>query len=133
MNDAEGGWNWIGEQVALAAHEALLAEFGGPAGVRDANLLGSALARPRNLAAYGAPDAAALAAAYAYGLMRNHPFVDGNKRTAFTLAIVFLLDNGWAFTGDDVDAISTMLSVAAGEMDEEPLAAWFRDHVRLVE
>ena len=123
-------WNWIGEDVALAAHETLLAEFGGPSGARDMNLLGSALARPRNLAAYGSPDIATLAAAYAYGLMRNHPFIDGNKRTGFAIAIVFLLDNGSAFVGTDLETVETMLAVAAGEMTEDALAAWFRDRTQ---
>jgi death on curing protein len=122
-------WNWIGEEVALAAHDALLAEFGGLAGIRDHNALGSALARPRNLAAYGEPDAAALGAAYAYGLIRNHPFSDGNKRTAYTLALVFLLDNGSVFTGTDVESVTTMLAVAAGEMTEDDLAIWFRERL----
>jgi death-on-curing protein len=123
-------WRWIEEDICLAAHQALLAEFGGPVGVRDTNALGSALARPRNLAAYGEPDISALAAAYAYGVMRNHPFVDGNKRTGFAIALVFLLDNGSEFIGTDVDAIVTMLAVAAGEMSDEALAARFRNRIR---
>jgi death-on-curing protein len=129
MNDDES-WNWIEEDVALAAHDALVAEFGGLAGVRDLTLLQSALARPRNLLAYGSPDAAALAAAYAFGLLRDHPFADGNKRTGYALAIVFLLDNGLAFTGADIESVETMLRVAAGTMHEAELAAWFRARVQ---
>jgi death-on-curing protein len=129
MNDDQN-WNWIDEDVALAAHDALVAEFGGLAGVRDLNLLQPALAGPRNLNAYGSPDAAAPAAAYAFGLLRNHPFSDGNKRSGYTLAIVFLLDNGLAFTGADIESVETMLRVAAGTMNEEDLAAWFRVRVQ---
>jgi death on curing protein len=129
MNDDQS-WNWIDEGVALAAHDALVAEFGGLAGVRDLTLLQSALARPRNLLAYGSPDAAALAAAYAFGLLRNHPFADGNKRTGYALAIVFLLDNGLAFTGADIESVETILRVAAGTMHEAELAAWFRARVQ---
>lgn len=126
---SDDDWAWIGEDVALAAHEALLAEFGGPAGIRDRNALGSALARPRHLAAYGAPDAAALTAAYAFGLIRNHPFTDGNKRTGYALALVFLLDNGLAFKGTDIESVQTILALAAGEVSEAELAAWFRARV----
>jgi death-on-curing protein len=129
VNDDQS-WNWIDEAVAIAAHDALLAGFGGLAGVRDLNLLQSALARPRNLVGYETPDAAALAAAYAFGLLRNHPFADGNKRTGYTLAIVFLLDNGFAFTGTDIESVETVLRAAAGSMDEAELAAWFRDRIQ---
>jgi death-on-curing protein len=126
VTEADHEWNWIDEDVALAAHDALLAEFGGLAGARDINAMQSALARPRNLAAYGSPDAAALAAAYAFGLSRNHPFCDGSKRTGYALAIVFLLDNGFFFTGSDIESVEAMLAVAAGTMGEDDLAAWFR-------
>jgi len=130
MTGTDPGWNWIDEDVALAAHDAMLAEFGGLAGIRDLNAMQSALARPRDLVAYDSPDAAAFAAAYAYGLSRNHPFSDGNKRTGYALAIVFLLDNGLSFTGSDVESVETMLVVAAGTMSEDELAAWFRARVR---
>jgi death-on-curing protein len=93
-------------------------------------LMQSALARPRNVATYGEPDAAALAAAYAYGLARNHPFQDGNKRTAFVVALVFLLVNGWVFTAPDAEAVAVILNLAAGEIDEKGLADWFRVHIR---
>jgi death on curing protein len=129
VNDDQS-WNWIEQDVALAAHDALVAEFGGLAGVRDLTLLQSALARPRNLLAYGSPDATALAAAYAFGLLRNHPFADGNKRSGYALAIVFLLDNGLAFTGADIESVETILRVAAGTMHEAELAAWFRARVQ---
>lgn len=131
MTEDASGWNRVGEAVALAVHDELLAEFGGSAGVRDSNLLGSALARPRNLAGYGSPDAAALAAAYAFGLTRNHPFVDGNKRTAYAIALVFLMDNGCSFIGTDVELVEIMLAAAAGEITEDALAVWFRDRIKL--
>jgi death on curing protein len=130
VTGADRDWNWIDEDVALAAHDAMLAEFGGLAGTRGLNAMQSALARPRDLAACGAPDAVALAAAYAYGLLRNHPFSDGNKRTGYALAIVFLLDNGLSFTGSDIESIETMLAVAAGAMSEDDLAVWFRERLR---
>jgi len=119
-------WNWIGEDVALATHDVLLAEFGGLPGVRDLNFLQSALARPQHLLAYGSPDPAALAAAYAYGIVRNHPFADGNKRTGYALALAFLLDNGWIFTGTDIESIEMMWALAAGGVSEDALAGWFR-------
>jgi death-on-curing protein len=90
----------------------------------------SALHRPQNLAAYGAPDIADLAAAYAYGISRNHGFLDGNKRTAFVVAYVFLLDHGYELMASDQDTVSTMLAVAAGEMSEVELAVWFRGYIR---
>ena len=130
MTSADHDWNWIDEDVSLAAHDAMLAEFGGLAGIRDLNAMQSALARPRNLAACGSPDAVALAAAYAYGFLRNHPFSDGNKRTGYALAIVFLLDNGSSFMGSDVESVEAMLAVAAGTMSEDDLAAWFRGRLR---
>lgn len=123
------GWNWIGEEVALAAHDALLAEFGGGAGVRDLGALQSALARKLNLAAYGSPGAAELAAAYAYGIVRNHPFTDGNKRTGFSLALVFLLDNGFDFSGNDVESVETMLELAESTLSEAQMAEWLRARI----
>jgi len=120
-------WVWIDPEVILAVHEEQLAEHGGGAGVRDAGLMESALAKPVNLAAYGDPDAADLAAAYGFGLARNHPFVDGNKRTAFVAVELFLALNGWTLTASDADCVMTMLSLAAGELDEATFAAWLRD------
>jgi len=119
-------WRWVAEAVVFAIHDAQLAEHGGMAGVRDRTPVESALARPLNLAALGAPDAADLAAAYAYGICRNHGFVDGNKRTAYVVAYVFLLDNGFELAATDAESVATMLALAAGEMPEPELAAWFR-------
>jgi death-on-curing protein len=119
-------WTWIEESVVWAVHEAQLAEHGGLAGVRDAGLLASALARPINLAAYDAPDAAALAAAYAFGIARNHPFLDGNKRTAFVCAELFLALNGSTLLADDASCVSIMLALAGAELPEADFAAWLR-------
>ena len=99
-------------------------------GVRDRGAIESALARPLNLAGYGTPDAAALAAAYAYGLARNHGFLDGNERTAWVVARLFLADNGLSFAFDPLDAIRTMEGVAAGRIDEAALADWFRRRIK---
>ena len=123
-------WLWLEEPVALAIHDRQLALNGGPPGLRDPGALASALARPKNLAAYGEPDAPALAAAYAFGIARNHAFVDGNKRTAWMLARLFLRDNGVKITFDKRDAIRIMLSLAAGEISEDELADWFRERVQ---
>jgi death-on-curing protein len=122
-------WIWIGIDLTLALHDRQLAEHGGPAGVRDAGLLESALARPVNLAAYGDPDAAALAASYAFGIARNHAFIDGNKRTAWVLARLFLKANGVEIEFDKADAIRAVMALAAGELSEEELAQWFRDRI----
>ena len=119
---------WIEESVVWAIHEAQLAEHGGSAGVRDAGLLQSALARPQNLTAYGDPDLAGCAAAYGYGIARNRPFIDGNKRTAFVCAELFLALNGHTLTADDADCVTTMLAVAAGDIEEAAFAAWLRAH-----
>ena len=121
-----GPWTWIQPAVLLAVHDEQIAEHGGPAGLRDAALLESALARPQQLAAYGQPDVAALAAAYGFGLARNHPFVDGNKRTAFIAIELFLALNGHEMRATDVDCVSTMLALAAGELSEDALTAWIR-------
>ena len=120
---------WIGLHVALAIHERQLAEHGGGVGVRDEGLLESALSRPVNAWHYGDPDAADLAAAYAYAVARNHPFVDGNKRTAWVLARLFLRLNHVSLHFDPADAIRTMLALAAGELSEGELAAWFRARI----
>jgi death-on-curing protein len=113
----------------LAAHDRQLAEHGGPQGLRNVGGLESALARAPNLAAYGEPDAAALAAAYAAGIARNHPFVDGNKRTAWIAARLFLRINGIRLSYDHEDATRVMLALAAGEISEDELAEWFRERV----
>jgi len=123
-------WTWVLESVALAIHEAQLAEHGGISGVRDAGLLSSAMARPQNLAAYGdRPDATDLATAYAFGLSRNHPFLDGNKRTAFVVMELFLNLNGWTLKADEAECISTMLSLGAGDLPEKNLATWLRSQM----
>jgi death-on-curing protein len=123
-------WRWLNSTLIYAIHDRQLAEHGGPDGIRDKGLVESALARPQNLAAYESPDAADLAAAYAYGLARNHGFVDGNKRTAWIAARVFLADQGLLLGFEKVDAVSTMEKVAAGTLTEPELASWFRDRLR---
>lgn len=122
-------WIWVDLAVALAAHDEQLAEHGGARGVRDRNMLESAMARPLNLVAYGDPDAAELAASYAFGIARNHPFVDGNKRTAAVVSETFLVLNGYQLGCDDVELVTTFLSLAAGELNVEALAGWFRSHL----
>lgn len=117
---------WLLRETVLAAHERLLSEFGGASGIRDAGLLDSALARPDNLFAYGKPDVFRMAAAYAYGIVKNHPFVDGNKRTGFTAAIVFLELNGKTFVASEADATIQTLALAAGDLDESGYAAWLK-------
>jgi death-on-curing protein len=120
---------WLSEQVALAIHDRQLAEHGGPSGVRDGGALASALARPINRWAYGDDDRCALAAAYAFGIARNHPFTDGNKRTAWVVARLFLRKNGVSLDFAEHEAIATVLALAAGELPEDELADWFRQHL----
>ncbi len=120
-------WIWIDARAIVAIHDEQLAEHGG-GGLRDRGLLESELARPVNLAAYESPDIAALAAGYAVGLAKNHPFVDGNKRTAFVAMELFLYLNGYELLVDDAQCVLTMLAVAAGEIDEAALAEWIRWH-----
>ena len=122
-------WVWIATEVALAAHAEQLAEHGGGDGIRDAGMLDSAMARPQNLAQYGDPDAAALAAAYAYGIARNHPFTDGNKRTAAVVSETFLMLNGYALGATDAEVVVAFVALAAGELGEDELADWFRQHL----
>jgi death-on-curing protein len=123
-------WIWVVDSVVLAIHESQLSEHGGAAGIRDEGLLASALARPRNLEAYGEDvDAAALAASYAFGIARNHPFFDGNKRTAFVVMELFLNLNGWYLEASDAVCISMMQTLAAGSLSEEMLAKWLRGHI----
>lgn len=128
MNQA--GWVWLDADVLRAVHEEQLAEHGGAAGTRDEGLFESALARPRHLLAYGDPDAADLAAAYGFGIARNHPFVDGDKRTAFVAAELFLDLNGFELEAGDAECVLTMLAVAAGQMGETAFAHWLRQHSR---
>lgn len=121
-------WHWIDKQALLLLHDESLAEHGGSAGIRDEGLLDSALARPLNLEAYGEPDFADLAASYAIGLAKNHPFVDGNKRAAFLATGLFLYLNGYRLSVSQADATLTMLAVAASEIDEAAFAEWLRRH-----
>jgi death-on-curing protein len=124
-------WIWLEFEVVLALHEEHLAGHGGHAGARDEGLLASALDRPRNEAAYDPDiDAAGLAAAYAFGLARNHPFVDGNKRTALAAAESFLGLNGFESLATDAECVTTFLALAAGEISERALADWFRKKIR---
>jgi death on curing protein len=119
-------WRWISPAFVGLIHNQQIARFGGGSGLRDEGLLLSALARPENLAAYGDPDVADLAASYAFGIARNHPFVDGNKRTALVTAAVFLLENGHELIAPETEAVLTILALAAGELSEEALADWIR-------
>lgn len=125
---ANQDWVWIAPNTVQAVHEEQLREHGGAAGVRDPGLLDSALNRPQHLAAYGAPDVADLAAAYGFGLARNHPFIDGNKRTAFVAVELFLVLNGYQLLAPDSDCVLTMLALAAGEVTEADFAAGIRQH-----
>ena len=119
-------WRWISKQALLLLHAESLAEHGGGQGLRDEGLLDSALTRPQNLAAYGNPDHAALAASYGLGLAKNHAFVDGNKRAALLATGLFLYLNGWRLTASQADTTLAMLSLAAGELSEDAFAAWLR-------
>jgi death-on-curing protein len=115
-------------EVVLALHAELAAAHGGEVGVRDLGLLDSALHRPQHQAAYENPDAAQLAAAYAFGIVRNHPFVDGNKRIGFVVAVTFLVLNDYLFSAPEADVVTTILRLASGELPEAELADWFRSH-----
>jgi death on curing protein len=123
-------WAWVPLEAVLAIHDEQISEHGGIGGVRDLTMVDSALARPRNLVAYGKPDAAALSAAYAFGLCNNHGFLDGNKRTAYVVAEAFLDLNGYAMEVSDEEVVNTMLAVASGVMLEDQLANWFRSVIR---
>ena len=123
-------WRWISKQALLLLHAESLAEHGGGQGLRDDGLLNSALARPLNLAAYGEPDFAALAASYGVGVAKNHPFIDGNKRAALLATGRFLHLNGWRLTASQADTTLTMLGVAAGDLGEDDFAAWLRQHTQ---
>ncbi|EXS71059.1 type II toxin-antitoxin system death-on-curing family toxin [Sphingobium sp. Ant17] len=127
---ADQGWIWVTLAVAEAAHAEQIAEHGGGGdGLRDRGLFESAMARPHNLVSYGEPDAAALAAAYAYGLARNHPFIDGNKRIAAVVSETFLLLNGHSLTATDAELVVAFLELAAGNLSEDDMADWFRQHL----
>jgi death-on-curing protein len=124
------GWVWLDPDVLLAIHDEQIDEHGGAASLRDRGLFESALARPQNLAAYGNPDVSALAASYAFGLAKNHPFVDGNKRTAFVALELFLDLNGFELTANDVQCVLVTLSVASGAFSEDDLVEWIRKNSR---
>jgi len=115
--------------VILAIHEEQIAEHGGLSGIRDLGLLQSALGRAQNMISYGEPDMAALAAAYGYGISRNHPFLDGNKRTAFVAVELFLALNGYEFGADDASCVLTMLRVASGDITESGFSDWIRAYM----
>lgn len=122
-------WRWVTLEAAQAIHLEQLADHGGGAGVRSPDMLDSAMARPINSAAYGEPDAATLAAAYAFGIARNHPFIDGNKRTAAVVSETFLNLNGCQLEASDADLVVAFLALAAGELTEDELADWFRQRI----
>ena len=119
---------WIDPAVVLALHDQQLVEHGGQAGLRDAGLLESALARPRNRFAYESADLPVLAASYTFGLVRNHPFIDGNKRTGLVVAELFLGINNVELTATDAECVMAFLQLAAGEMTETSLAGWIAEH-----
>lgn len=120
---------WLAPALVIDVHAEQLALFGGPAGVRDEGLLESAVMRPQNKWAYGETDIAVLAASYAFGLARNHPFIDGNKRAAFAAMMLFLRLNGVPFRPSPAEATAVILALAAGEVDEDGLARWIRDRL----
>ena len=122
-------WRWIDRAVLIAIHDMQLAEHGGGAGLRDDHLLESALAKPQNLAAYGEPDVAALAAAYGYGISRNHAFIDGNKRTGLVATELFVRLNGYRLVVGDADCVLTMLAVASSDITVDEFAAWLRQNI----
>jgi death on curing protein len=122
-------WIWLDPEMLLAAHDEQLAEHGGAPGIRDRGLFESALARAQNLAAYGEPDAAQLAASYCFGLAKNHAFVDGNKRISLVALESFLVLNGFELTVEDAQCVLVILSVASGAMSEDELAEWIRRHI----
>ena len=121
---------WLDIAAVQAMHDEQLVEHGGAAGTRDLGLLESALARPRNAWSYGEGDLVELGALYAAGIMRNHPFVDGNKRTGFLAAYAFLYVNGLEIVADEAEVIVLCLALAASDIDEAEFAAWLRDNVR---
>lgn len=129
MTGTSALWQWLNEETVLAIHSEQLDEHGGGRGIRDIGLLQSALARPLNLHMYESPDCADLAAAYAFGISKNHPFVDGNKRTAFVVAETFIMINGYLLSADDVECVLIMLKLAEGGISEGELASWFREYI----
>ncbi|HFC05336.1 MAG TPA: type II toxin-antitoxin system death-on-curing family toxin [Rhizobiales bacterium] len=120
---------WVLRSVIDAVHDMQLAQHGGATGIRDQGLLDSALARPKNMHAYGETDLCALAAVYAAGIAHNHPYIDGNKRTAFLAAYIFLQINGLQLQADELSATHSMLALASGKTDKEAFADWLRSNV----
>ena len=125
-------WLWLREDVVVAMHSEQIAEHGGRTGIRDSGLLSSALARPQNQAAYGEYSVYDLAAAYAFGIISNHPFVDGNKRTGFLAAYVFLYLNGWELIASEAEALAATVALAVREMDEAGFSNWLKDHALIM-
>ncbi len=119
---------WLGKAAVLAMHGRLLAEHAGAPDIRDSSLLDSALARPQNLLAYNDPDICDLAASYTSGIIRDHPFVDGNKRTGFMAGYVFLACNGLRLTASELDVFQVLTLLAASEIEESEFAAWLREN-----
>jgi death-on-curing protein len=124
-------WRWLREDVAVAVHGEQIAEHGGSSGIRDAGLLSSALARVHHRAAYRESTVFDLAAAYAFGIVSNHPFVDGNKRTGLLAAYVFLDLNGWELTASETEAVTAVLALAVNEIDEAGFSNWIKDRARM--
>lgn len=123
-----GQWIWLDASILRAVHDEQLVEHGGIAGIRDTGMFESALSKPQNLASYGEPDFAELAASYGFGLAKNHPFLDGNKRTAFVAIELFLRLNGYVLKADDASCVLTILAVAAGDIDEPGFVVWIRQN-----
>ena len=121
---------WVLRETVLTLHEQSLAEFGGAAGIRDEGLLDSALGKPENLFHYGKPTIFDLAASYGFGLVKNHPFIDGNKRVGFIVAVLFLELNGYRFQATEAEAAVRTLALAAGELSEKEYAAWLKRNSR---
>lgn len=132
MTDSARKWRWITRMGLLRLHEMSLAQFGGAAGLRDEGLLESAMDRAKNLAHYSEPDIADLAAAYGYGLAKNHAFVDGNKRAAFLAVGLFLRLNGQMLTATQPDATQSVLALASGDLSEPDFADWLRRNMRAI-
>jgi death on curing protein len=126
-------WKWIKITTVLAIHDEQLAEHGGSSGLRSIDLLESALARPQGKANYADPSAAELAAAYAFGIVKNHPFLDGHKRTGLVTAELFLAYNGFEFTATDQDCVETFEALAGNRLTETDLASWFEARMTVME
>ena len=124
-------WRWLREDVVVAMHGEQITEHGGSPGIRDAGLLSSALARPQHQAAYGESTVFDLAAAYAFGIVSDHPFVDGNKRAGLLAAYVFLDLNGWELTASETEAVTAVVALAANEIDEAGFSNWLKDRARI--